>query len=87
MTSMPTTTKAQSKSKSGLCIPESTFRRLVKEMVGPDCYVSSDALKYMQHASETHLTETFSKAAQLAAHGSRTTVYPSDVAMVTTLMR
>ena len=63
-------------------IPHSTFRRLVKEMVGVNNFVSADALDILQRASEDHVTEVLDKAATLAAYGDRTTVYASDVSLV-----
>ena len=67
-------------------IPQSTFRRLVKEMIGEGNNVSADALVVLQQASEQHLLETMGAASALAQYNSRDTLYASDIAMVRQLI-
>ena len=76
---MPKTTQRE------FAIPQSTFRRLVKEMVGEKNNVSADALQVLQQAAEGHVLETMDKAAALAAYNNRDTLYASDLQMVETL--
>jgi len=67
-------------------IPQSTFRRLIKEMIGEENNVSADALVVLQQAAEQHLLETMDAASDLAQYNNRDTLYASDIAMVRQLI-
>lgn len=67
-------------------IPQSTFRRLVKEMIGEKNNVSADALVVLQQAAEQHLLETMDAASALAQYNNRDTLYATDIAMVRQLI-
>ena len=71
---------------SQYAIPQSTFRRLVKEIIGPSNNVSAKALDVLQQAGEQHVLETMEAAAAVAHYNSRDTLYASDMSLVRTLL-
>ena len=88
MSSSTSTTSSPSEksSASQFAIPQSTFRRLVKGMIGSDHNVSADALEVLQHAGEQHVLETIDAAGSIAHYSNRETLYASDMALVRGLL-
>ena len=68
-------------------IPQSTFRRLTKEIIGPDNNVSAKALDVLQQATEQHVLDTMDAAAKVADYCNRDTMYATDIALVRSLLR
>lgn len=74
-------TNSSSKPRA-FAIPATTFRRVAKELLGPDNSFSAESLLLLQQVTEDHVASTMDKAGAIAAYSERSTVYAGDLQMV-----